>query len=446
MTGPLNTLPTTRERVELSILVKGGLVVTQDPERRILKGDVLVDGDRIAAVGEVAAKADEVVDAKGCMVMPGLINCHTHIAMTLMRSVADDVQLEQFLDRTFAIDAKRTPEDVGTGALLGGIEMARSGTTTFLDIYYDQDAIAKSTEEVGIRGYLGWTVLDEQFTTQKGRPVDNCARFISSHKGRRLIRPVVAPQGVYVCSDETLAQAKDLAAKEGTFCHYHLSETRYEVYEYQKKTGKRPAERLAETGFFSKGDIAAHGVWLTVNEVRALAKAGVSVAHCPTSNMKLASGGAAPLPEMFENGVTVTLGTDGCSSNNGLDMFSEMKFASLMHKAYRWDAKVVPAQKALDMATIDAARALGAAKDLGSIEPGKKADIVVVDCKQAGMVPTRPENAVANLVYASASRAVRDVVVDGRLVLRDGRMVTVDEAKAVEAAERATDELMARSR
>ncbi|MCU0859705.1 MAG: amidohydrolase family protein, partial [Thermoplasmata archaeon] len=197
---------------------------------------------------------------------------------------------------------------------------------------------------------------------------------------------------------------------------------------------------------FSKGDIAAHGVWLTINEVRALARAGVSVAHCPTSNMKLASGGSAPLPEMFENGVTVTLGTDGCSSNNGLDMFSEMKFASLMHKAHRWDAKVVPAQKALDMATIDAAKALGAAKDLGSIEPGKKADIVVVDCKHAGMVPTRAENAVANLVYASASRAVRDVVVDGRFVLRGGRMATVDEAKAIEAAERATDELMARSR
>lgn len=431
--------------MELSILVKGGLVVTQDPQRRVLKGDVLVDGDRIAAVGDVGAKADEVVDAKGCIVMPGLINCHCHVAMTIMRSVADDVQLQQFLERTFAIDAKRTPEDVRVGALLGCIEMARSGTTTFLDLYYDQDMIAKSVEETGIRGYLGWTVLDEQFTTQKGKPVDNCARFIRSHKGRRLVTPVVAPQGVYVCSDETLAQAKDLAAKEGTFCHYHLSETRYEVYEYQKKTGKRPAERLAETGFLSKGDIAAHGVWLTVNEVRALAKAGVSVAHCPTSNMKLASGGVAPLPEMFENGVTVTLGTDGCSSNNGLDMFSEMKFASLMHKAHRWDAKVVPAQKALDMATVDAASALGAFRDLGSIEPGKKADIVIVDCGQAGMVPTRAENAVANLVYASASRAVRDTIVDGRFVLREGRVVTVDERKALESAAAEAEALLARS-
>jgi 5-methylthioadenosine/S-adenosylhomocysteine deaminase len=420
--------------VELSILVKGGLVVSQDPKRRVFKGDVLVEGDRIAAVGDVGAKADEIVDAKGCIVMPGLINCHSHVAMAIMRSVADDVQLEQFLDRTFAIDAKRTPEDVRIGALLGCIEMARSGTTTCLDIYYDQDMIAKSVEETGIRGYLGWTVLDEQFTTQKGKPVDNCARFIRSHKGRGLVTPVVAPQGVYVCSDETLAQAKDLAAKEGTFCHYHLSETRYEVYEYQKKTGKRPAERLAETGFLSKGDVAAHGVWLTINEVRALAKAGVSVAHCPTSNMKLASGGVAPLPEMFERGVAVGLGTDGCSSNNGLDMFSEMKFASLMHKAHRWDAKVVPAQKALDMATVDAARALGAAKDLGSIEPGKKADIVIVDCGQAGMVPTRAENAVANLVYASASRAVRDTIVDGRFVLRGGMVVTVDERKALESA------------
>jgi 5-methylthioadenosine/S-adenosylhomocysteine deaminase len=418
------------------------LVVTQNARRQVFREDVLVDGDRIVEVGDVKGKADDVLDAKDCIVMPGLINCHTHVAMALMKSVADDVRLEKFLDRTFAIDAKRTPEDIAVGATLGCLEMARTGTTTFMDLYYSEDAIAKSVEEVGLRGYLGWSVLDEQFTTQKGRPIDNCARFIRSHKGRPLIKPLVAPQGVYVCSDETLMQAKELAAKEGTFCHYHLSETRYEVYEYQKKKGKRPADHLADIGFFSKGDVAAHGVWLTMNEVRALAKAGVSVAHCPTSNMKLASGGVAPLPEMFEHGVNVCLGTDSSSSNNSLDTFLEMKFASLLHKSFRWDATVVSAQKALDMATVDAAKALGAGKELGSIEPGKKADIVVIRCDTSGMAPTTPENAVSNLVYASPSSAVRDTIVDGRFVLKSGRIVTVDERLAVSGAELAARRLM----
>jgi 5-methylthioadenosine/S-adenosylhomocysteine deaminase len=394
----------------------------------------------------VKSRPDEVVDASGCVVMPGLINCHTHVAMTLMRSVADDVKLEGFLERTFAIDAKRTPEDIEVGAALGCLEMARSGTTAFLDLYYSEDAIAKSTEEVGLRGYLGWAVLDEQFTTQKGKPVKNCESFIKAHKNKPLIKPVVAPQGVYVCGKETLAQAKELAAKEGTFCHYHLSETRYEVYEHRKKTGTRPAEYLAEIGFLSKGDVAAHGVWLTINEVRQLAKAGVAVAHCPTSNMKLASGGVAPLPEMFAEGVSVSLGTDGCSSNNGLDMFAEMKLCSLLHKSHRWDASVLNAQKCFDLATIDAAKCLGAEKQLGSIEVGKKADLVVIDCSTPGMTPTTQDNAVANLVYAGPSRAVRDTMVEGKFIIRDWKATTVDEKKLLRKAEEAAAGLMAKAR
>jgi 5-methylthioadenosine/S-adenosylhomocysteine deaminase len=432
--------------VDLSILVKGGLVVTQNWKREIVKGDVLIEGDKISAVGHVKARPEEIVDATGCIVMPGLINCHSHVAMALMRSVADDVKLEKFLDRTFAIDAKRTPDDVGIGATLGCLEMARSGTTTFLDIYYDEDRIANSVEQVGLRGYLGWTVLDEKFTTQKGKPIKNCESFIRSHKDKPLINPIVSIQGVYVCSDETWLASRELAAKENTFCHYHASETRFEVYEHQKKTGKRPVEYLSDIGFLGKGDVAAHGVWLTINEVRQLSKAGVSVAHCPVSNMKLASGGVAPVPEMFAEGVNVCLGTDGCSSNNTLDMFSEMKFASLMHKAHKWDATVMSAQKCLDMATVDAAKAIGAEKVLGSIEPGRKADIVVLDCNRASMVPTRPDNAVANIVYASPSHAVRDTLVDGKFVLRDGKIVTLDEAKFLKIAEKSSQELLDRSR
>jgi 5-methylthioadenosine/S-adenosylhomocysteine deaminase len=432
--------------VDLSILVKNGLVVTQNWKREIVRGDVLIEGDKISAVGHAKARPDEVIDATGCIVMPGLINCHTHVAMSLMRSVADDVKLEKFLERTFAIDAKRTPEDVEIGATLGCIEMARSGTTTFLDIYYDEDRIAKSVEKVGLRGYLGWTVLDEKFTTQKGRPINNCENFIRAHKNKDLIKPIVSVQGVYVCSDETWLAARELAKKENTFCHYHVSETRYEVYEHVKKTGKRPVEYLSDIGFLGNGDVAAHGVWLTINEVRQLAKAGVSVAHCPVSNMKLASGGVAPVPEMLAEGTNVCLGTDGCSSNNTLDMFSEMKFASLMHKAHRWDAAVLPAQKCLDMATVDAAKAIGVEKILGSIEPGRKADIVVLDCNKASMVPTRPDNAIANIVYASPSHAVRDTIVNGKFVQRNGKIVTLDEPAFLKNADEAAQSLVNRAR
>ena len=378
--------------------------------------------------------------------IPGLINCHNHVAMSLMRSVADDVKLDKFLDRTFAIDAKRTPEDIGVGASLGCLEMLRSGTTTFLDLYYSEDIIAKSVEAVGLRAYLGWAVLDEKFTTQKGKPVKNCEAFIKAHRDKTLIRPVVAPQGVYVCSEETMLQAKELAAREKTFCHYHLSETRHEVYEHQKKTGKRPVDWLADIGFLSKGDLAAHCAWLTINEVRQLAKAGVSVVHCPTSNMKLASGGVAPVPEMHTEGVGVCLGTDGCSSNNSQDMFLEMKFASLMHKHHKWDAGVLSAQKCFDMATIDAAKCLGAEKELGSIEQGKKADLVVIDASTAGMVPTRIDNAVANLVYASPSGSVRDVIVNGRTLLKNRAILSVDEKEILRKADEVAGDLMTKSR
>ena len=428
----------------MSILVKGGLIVTQNWKREVIRGDVLVEDGRIAGVGHVKTRPDETIDAGGCVVMPGLINCHTHVSMALMRSVADDVKLDKFLEKTFAIDAKRTPEDIGIGATLGCLEMARSGTTTFVDLYYSEDVIAKSVEQVGLRGYLGWAVLDEKFTTQKGKPIKNCESFIRSHKGRALVKPLVAPQGVYVCSDETLLSAKELAQREGTFCHYHLSETRPEVNEHQKKSGKRPVEHLADIGFLSKGDIAAHCVWVTINEVRALAQAGVSVAHCPTSNMKLASGGIAPLPEMFREGVNACLGTDGCSSNNGLDMFLEMKFASLLQKSTRWDASVLPAQKCLDLATVDAAKALGAEKELGSLEVGKKADLVILDCMRPSMLPISSENAVANIVYASPSHAVRDTIVEGKFVVRDRRIVNLDECAFLLSAEEEARKLMSR--
>jgi 5-methylthioadenosine/S-adenosylhomocysteine deaminase len=417
-----------------TLALRNGWVVTQNPKREIVKADVLIENGRIASIGKVG-NADETIDAKGCAVIPGLINAHTHISMTLMRGIADDVNLEKFLEKTFRVDALRTPEDIKAGAELGAVEMLRSGCTSFVDMYYGQDVIAEAVDESGIRGFLGWVVLDEKFTTQKGSPLKNCEAFIDKHSGRERIHPLVALQGVYVCSEDTLLGARKLAEKKDTLLHIHLSETRKEVYDHQASTGKRPGDWLYDIGFLSERLLAAHCAWLTMGEIRKLAERGVSAAHCPVSNMKLASGFEAPVPEMQSNGIAVGLGTDGCSSQNRLDMWGEMKTCALLHKVQRLDAAVMPAQRVFDMATIEGARALKIEKELGSIEVGKTADMAVIDLRHPAMVPTFRENLISNLVYSCQGDCVRDTLVNGKPVVLDGKFTTLDRDAVVERAQ-----------
>lgn len=430
------------DRPPMSLLLRDGLVVTQDPQRRIVPGSVLVEEGKIAAVGAVDRAADEVIDCAGCAILPGLINTHNHVANTLLRGVADDVPLEQMLQKTFAVDAKFTRRDVQIGALLASVEMIRSGTTSFHDLFYWEDEVARAVRESGIRGFLSWVTLDEAFTTQHGSPLRNAEYFVAKHKGDPLVTPSVGVQGVYVASEETYRKAREIAERTNVRLHTHLSETRKEVYDHQGKTGLRPAEWLESIGFLNERLTAAHGVWLSLQEVRTLSRHGVSVAHCPTSNMKLASGGVAPLPEMFREGVTVALGTDSPVSNNGMDLFAEMKTASLLQKASRWDARVLPAQKALDLATIDAARALGMEKEIGSIEIGKRADLAVVSLRRAHTTPFYPANAISHLVYSCRGSDVTATIVDG-VVLMDGGVVrTVDEAEVIARAQETAHELL----
>ena len=426
----------------MSLLLRGGLVVTQDPSRRIVRGDVLVEGNRIAAVGETRASAEEIIDCDGCAVLPGLINAHQHVANTLLRGIADDVPLETMLEKSFAVDAKFTRRDVQMGALLGCVEMLRCGTTSFQDLFYWEDEVARAVRESGIRGFLSWVTLDEAFTTQHGNPVRNAEAFVAKHQGDPLVTPSVGVQGVYVASEETFLKAKEVADRHGVRLHAHLSETRKEVYDHVAKTGQRPGEWLERIGFLGPRLNVAHGVWLTLNEVRALARAGTSVTHCPVSNMKLASGGVAPVPEMQASGVAVALGTDSALSNNSADLFAEMKTAALLHKATRWDARVLPAQAVLDMVTIDAARALGAADDLGSVEVGKLADLAVVSLRRPHTTPFYAANVISHLVYSSRGSDVQATVVDGRVVMAGGRLRTVDEAVVLERAQDMARELL----
>ena len=418
----------------MTTALKGGWVVTQNANRDIIKADILIENGRIKHIGEIGP-ADEIIDITGCAIIPGLINAHTHVSMTLMRGIADDVNLEQFLEKTFKVDANRTHEDVELGSKLGAVEMLRAGNTSFVDMYYDEDAVANAIASAGIRGFLGWVVLDEQFTTQKGSPLTNCENFIDHHAGMDIIHPLVALQGVYVCNEDTLLKAKELAYKKDTLLHIHLSETRKEVYDHEANTGMRPADWLYDIDFLCDKLLAAHCAWLTMNEIRKMAEKGVSAAHCPVSNMKLASGFEAPIPEMQEHGIPVGLGTDGSSSQNRLDMWGEMKTCALLHKAQRLDATVMNAQRTFDMATIEGAKALKMEKDLGSIEMGKIADLAIIDLKHPAMVPTFPQNLISNLVYSCQSDCVKHTIVNGNIVMKDRKIMELDEDVLVEAAQ-----------
>ncbi|MGQ0797528.1 MAG: amidohydrolase family protein [Methanobacteriota archaeon] len=425
----------------MSLVLRGGLLVTQDAHRRVLPADVLIEGGRIAAVGPADASADEVFDCTGCVVLPGLINAHHHVANTLLRGVADDVPLEEMLERTFAIDARLTRRDVQIGALLGCLEMIRSGTTSFHDLFYWEDEVARAVRESGMRGFLSWNTLDEAFTTQRGSPVKNADAFVAKHKGDPLVTPSVGVQGVYVASEETYAGAMEVAERHGVRLHTHLSETRAEVYRHAESTGMRPAEWLEKIGFLGPRLTAAHGVWLTLNEVRTLARHGVGVAHCPVSNMKLASGGVAPVPEMLEAGVAVSLGTDSPVSNNGMDLFADMKVAALLHKSSRWDARAMPAQTVLDLATIGGARVLGMEREVGSIEVGKRADLAIVSMRRAHTAPFYPDKVISHLVYACRGSDVRGTIVDGEVLMADGVVRSLDEGDVIARAQETSRDL-----
>ncbi len=425
----------------MSLLLKDGLVVTQDAERRIVRGNVLIEGERIAAVGGPAKEADEVIDCAGCAILPGLINLHQHAANTLLRGLADDVALEDMLRKSFAIDAKLTRRDVQIGALLGCLEMIRTGTTSFQDLVYWEDEVARAVRESGMRGFLSWVTLDSAFTTQHGDPVKNAEAFVSKHLGDPLVTPSVGVQGVYAASEETFLRAKEVATRHGVRLHAHLSETRKEVYDHVAKTGVRPAEWLGKIGFLGPELNVAHAVWLTLNEVRLLAHEGVSVAHCPVSNMKLALGGVAPVPEMLQEGIAVGLGTDSALSNNSADLFSEMKTASLLHKASRWDARVLPAQKVVDLVTVDAAQALGIRGRLGSVVPGKLADLAVVSLRRPHTTPFYPANVISHLAYSSRGSDVQTTIVGGQVLMAGGVVRTVDEPEVLERAQETAREL-----
>ncbi|MEM0155153.1 MAG: amidohydrolase family protein [Thermoplasmataceae archaeon] len=407
-----------------SILIKNALTVTQDAERNIRIANILIEGNRISGVNGKTQDADRVIDATGMIAIPGLINTHAHVAMSHLKGKLDDISLESFLEKTFSLDGERTESGIYNSSRLGIDEMITNGITSFADLYYSEDVISKAVEDSGIRGFLSWNTLDEEFTTQKGNPVKNADHFISTHSGRELVYPSVGVQGIYVSSDENYFRVREVAERHGTIIHTHLAETRKEVYDYVRKSnGKRPTEHLNEIGFLNPKVLAAHSVWVTLSEIRQMARNSVKVSWNSISNGKLGVGGIAPVPEMLESGITVSVGTDSSGSNNSLDMFEAMKFSALWIKNDRWDPAIIAAQTILDMCTVNAAKALDHGDLLGSIEQGKLADIVLIDSRMPNLMPTKAENAVSNIVYSANPSNVKYVLVNGSVLKDNGALV-----------------------
>lgn len=421
-------------------------VVTQNQKRDVLKNaSVFIQDGVIRSIGKAESQsADFVLDGKGKIALPGLINTHTHLSMTLFRGFADDMQLQEWLEKKiWPLEAKLNGDDCYLGALLGSAEMIMSGTTSFVDMYFHMDEVARAVAESGLRGFLSYAVIDLFDSAKARKEQEHFQKFFDyiHNLNNPRIRFALGPHAPYTCSAETLLRAKEFAERNDVILHIHIAETRREQADFQKQHGMRVVEYLNKIGALSRNMLAAHCVWLTKSEVALLAKTGGRVAHCPVSNMKLASGGVAPLPEMFEAGIAVGLGTDGAASNNTLDMFETMKVCALLHKAHRWDPTVLDAQKVLDLATIEGARALGADREIGSIEVGKRADIILVNTAAPNMNPVHGKSTViSDLVYSASSANVDTTIVDGRVLMRNRQIESLNLSevllKAGEAARR----------
>ena len=421
------------------ILLSNAVVVTMDAQRRVFStGSIGIDNDAIAFVCETGAEPDEwrrceTWDLAGKVVIPGLINTHTHAAMTLLRGYADDMALMEWLEKkVWPFEAHLTPEDVYIGTLVACAEMIRSGTTVFADMYFHMEVVAKAVAESGMRrrvpaACIGTSASTDESDEALREAVRFCERWQGEANGR--ITTCLAPHAPYTCPPPFLEKVVDVAAVNNLSIHTHISETKDEIAQIARTYGESPVKYMMRCGVFKRPTLAAHCVHLDDEDIEILADNAVAVAHNPGSNMKLASG-VAPVTKMRGRGVAVGLGTDGASSNNNLDMIEEARLAALLHKAVLFDPTAIAAMDALSMATIEGAKALRMDDQLGSLEAGKQADLVVLSTRRPHMAPMF--DPVSNIVYSSNPGDIEHVVVRGESVLRDGNIVAFDESRAIE--------------
>jgi 5-methylthioadenosine/S-adenosylhomocysteine deaminase len=445
---PVATDAHAQELRTVDLVVTNGTVVTVDGARRVIEGGaVAADQGRIVAVDAgpaIAARfrGRETLDAGGGLVLPGLVNAHGHAPMVLFRGIADDLRLMDWLQK-YIFPAEKThvtAEFVKAGTRLAALEMIRSGTTTFVDMYYFEDQVAEACDEAGMRCVPGETLIEFPAPDNKTIPeaLAYTERFLKRWAGHPRVVAAVAPHSTYLASPETIKASRALADRYQAPLLVHLSESSDEQAQIKQRHGKTPSEHLRDLGFLRKGVLGAHGVYLTAGDRKLLKDAQVGVAHCPQSNMKLASG-SAPVRELLAEGVRLGLGTDGAASNNDLDMFEEMATAAFLAKHASGDPTVAPAAAVLEMATLGGARALGLEDRIGSLEPGKRADLIVVGLGEPRMHPVY--DPVSHLVYTAKGADVRHVVVEGRVILRDRRVLTLDEAAVIQDADRRRGEI-----
>jgi 5-methylthioadenosine/S-adenosylhomocysteine deaminase len=431
----------------LKRIFTGATILTMvDGEEPIVRGALGVDGDRITYVGPVPpmeelSSYDEVIDMSGKAILPGLVNTHCHAAMSLLRGYADDLPLKTWLEeKMWPLEARFTRTQVYAGTALSVLEMIQSGTTCFLDMYDHMDAVAQVVEESGIRARLCRGVIGLGGKDIQEHKFKDAVQFASEYHGAAegRITTMLAPHAPYTCPPDYIRRFVEKAAEMNLPIHTHMSETRAEVEQNVRDYGVRPVEHLRRLGFFDLPSLVAHAVHLTDEEIDILAEHNVKVAHNPGSNLKLGSG-IAPIPKMLKKGIRPGLATDSSASNNNLDMLEEIQLAALIHKGANEDPEAVPASVALKMGTVWGAESLFLEHEIGSLEPGKKADFITIDLTGPHMQPLH--DVVSHIVYSASRSDIRDVYVDGKPVMRNRECLTMDEEKIRFEATRAFQEI-----
>jgi len=420
-------------------------IITQN-EGKILKNtSIFIEDGKIIELSEkIGVEAEYEIDCSNNVCIPGLINTHTHAAMSIFRGYADDLPLRVWLnDKIWPMERKLKKEHCYIGSLLSCIEMIKSGTTLFWDMYFNPMMCVKAAAEVGLKAIVSIGVFDFNDSSTRDKMIQEITSFLYEIKDYEpKIIGAIGPHAPYTCSNELLMKCKDIADKEGRLLQIHVAETMEEQVEFKEKYGKREIEFLDSIGFLSPNVVAVHCVWISKNEIRLLSKNGVKISHCPVSNMKLAVGGVLPLNECLKNNVIVSLGSDGAASNNSLNMFDVMKFCALIHKHHTIDPSTAPAKLVFDFVTINGAIATNHVNSSGKIVEGGPADIVILNPYTPNMLPLYEGNIISQLVYAGISSSnVLHVIINGEIVLFNGVLTKIDEHKVYEKVEKVISDL-----
>lgn len=406
--------------------IYNAVIITMNSKYDIIEnGFITIKNSKIIDIGTGNPTSTiNLYNAKGKIIIPGFINAHTHLPMTMYRGIADDLPLKIWLEEhIWPAEAKNTNEEnVRKASRLGMEEMIRTGTTTFCDMYFFADAVAEETEKIGLRGVMNEAIVD--FPTNSYKNIDKAFSkvegFIKKWQNNSLITPAAIFHSTYACNKNTLLRINKLSLKYNLRLSTHISETESEVNDFTTQEGVSPAKYLHQLGMLTQKSVSAHCVWLTDEEQQLFATHKASIVHCPTSNLKLGSG-IAPIPQYIEKDINVALGTDGCASNNNLDMVEEMRLAALLHKGVNRNATVIPAREALKMATINGAKALGLDDEIGSLEIGKHADLLLIDTDNTFMQPIY--DYYSAIVYSMNSSCINTVMVDGKVLMEGREMV-----------------------